>query len=57
MHLNDSQFAVVIFLLIIVVSLASGFGAGILYQRSHQLCYIELKGEGTDTHRIEGSLR
>ena len=57
MKLNDSQFAVLIFLLIVGLVAAAAFGAGVLFQRSHQLCYIELKGEGTDIHKIEGSLR
>ena len=55
--MSDSNFAVSIFLSIVILSLVAGFGAGVMFQRKQQLCYIELKGEGTDTHRIEGTLR
>ena len=55
--MSDSNFAVSVFLAIVILSLAVGFGAGVMYQRKAQLCYIELTDGGNVKHQIAGELR
>jgi hypothetical protein len=57
MKLDDSQFAVMIFLSIVTLSLVAGFGLGRYARPTIQTCTVILKDGFGNKHIVEGEVK